>query len=210
MPASWLSAMRQSAHGAVFVADVEPDAAAVVLLEPASLDHDAAAQGELVAAGLPAAVEVPGIVTAGDALGEEQTVGVARAPADLAVVLERAAAHDLVGCAEGSAAGAGLFEDAILDHVTLPAELRGSLLGRVGRVTEPQPSQLDVGLPCPPRASAAPTPRRDLRQVLVGRAPDEEPSGRLVDEEGTCAPSGRGGGPGGGESRGQTPARLGR
>ena len=122
MPASWLSAIRQffTVQSSLPMSNQTPEPC--VLLETASLDDNPPAQADLVAAGLPAAIEILGVVPSRHAVREEQVVSPVRAPAELAVVLERAAADDLVGPEKRGAAGVGLLEDAILDHVSAAVE----------------------------------------------------------------------------------------
>ena len=91
------------AHLAVLVADVEPDAVAAIVGEGAVLQDGPAGQADLVAAGLPAAVEALGVVVPHGAAGQQQAVGVAGPEAELAVVLEGAIANDDVLAREDSA-----------------------------------------------------------------------------------------------------------
>ena len=77
------------AHRAMLVADIEPNAVAVVAHKPASLQHGVAAQHQLVAAGLPPPVKAFGVVVLDQALGEQQLVGAVRAETLFARCLEK-------------------------------------------------------------------------------------------------------------------------
>ena len=98
------------AHGAMLVADVEPDATAAVAHEPAAFEDGVAAQHQLVAARFPAAVETFGVVVLHPAFGEQQVVGAIGAEAQLAVVAKDTPADDLIFAGKGRPAGVHLFD----------------------------------------------------------------------------------------------------
>jgi hypothetical protein len=128
----------------MLVADVEPDSVAMVVPKTAALENGVTAEHEFVAAGLPAALEVLGVIAFHQAIREEQAMRPIGAKTELPVVPESALTNDQVRGRKRGAAAVHFLEYAIFDHPVGPAQMNCAALSGIGGIAETQSPQVDM------------------------------------------------------------------